>query len=68
MPVLHFDWTINVGTVCSVFMLLGAVVNYGSRVVGYLKTMSLRVNVMWEQFEKDHPELLKHHHHVEMGL
>jgi hypothetical protein len=57
-----FDWSINVGTVTSVLLLLGTIVNYGRKVLSYLKTISFRVNVMWEQFEKDHPDVVRNIH------
>jgi hypothetical protein len=55
----HFDWTINVGTLCSAITLCGVMVNYGRKVVRYLSGISFRVNVMWEQFEVEHPDVVR---------
>jgi len=54
----HFDWSINIGTVCAILMLIITIVNYGSKIVTYLQDMNYKVERMWLQFKKDHPELV----------
>lgn len=53
----HFDYTINISAILSAVALFAAIVNYGSKVVNYLQALTFRVNVMWVQFEKDHPDV-----------
>jgi hypothetical protein len=54
---VKLDWTINISAVISAMALFAAVVNYGSKVVNYLQALTYRVNVMWGQFERDHPDI-----------
>lgn len=53
----HFDWTINVSAVLSTIALVGVIVNYGSKAVRFLQEMAFRVDVMWSQFKRDHPDV-----------
>lgn len=54
---LKFDWTINVGNVCAILMLFGAVINYSRKILIYLQTMTKKVDIMWDDFIKQHPEM-----------
>lgn len=53
---MHFDWTINVGTVSAVCTLIGTVWNYGRKILSYLQEISWEHQIMWKQFAMDHPE------------
>lgn len=52
----HWDTSVNVGNVVSIVVLICTTINYGRKVLGYLTAINFRVNIMWRQFEHDHPE------------
>lgn len=53
----HFDWSINVGTICSLAFLIASIVNYGRKVTHYLGNLNKKVEIMWDQFVIEHPDM-----------
>lgn len=52
----RFDWTLNIGNIVSAILLLLTFMNYGSKVITYLSNVDSKVNIMWMQFAKEHPD------------
>lgn len=53
---VHFDWTINIGTIGSIFLLIFTLARYANEVVGHLKSVDNKVTIMWIDFAKKNPE------------
>lgn len=48
----HIDWSLNITSIIAVLALIVTLVKYGNTVVGYLKSIDSRTNIMWSHFDK----------------
>jgi len=55
----RFDYTLNVGNIVALLVLIGTLIKYGSDAARYLVDINNKVSIMWIKFAAENPDIVK---------